>query len=180
MYVEDYSAAEDEVVESEESKCVDHYSVDGLDVAVATSEFDADEFLNEVVDEPTNSHTEESCKETLELDRMLRVEATKSLRKAKRRMEESFMNDYAVKMKSMKREYRDEYEGEYNFIVKLGVVDNVVEVKETVTYCKGVRLEEKRAESDEDYKPESECESTLIVDEKRRQMNHDHRGCTDK
>ena len=62
-----------EVVESEESKTVDHYSVDGVDVAVATSEFDADEFLNEVVDQPTNSHTDESRKETLELDRMLRV-----------------------------------------------------------------------------------------------------------
>ena len=102
---------------------------------------------------------------------MLRLEPTTQLKKSKRRMEEAFMNDYAVKMKSLKRDYRDEYEGEYNFIVKLGVVDNVVEVKETVTYCKVVQLEDKRADSDDDYKPESETESTLVVDEKRRQLN---------
>ena len=167
--------SEVEIVEPEELTSVDHYSVDGLDVVVHTSEFDANEFFNEVVDETTNTHTEEAHKETLELNRMMRVDVTKSLRKAKRRMEESFMDNYAMKMKSMKRDYRDEYEGEYNFIVKLGVVDNVVEVKETVTYCKVVQLEDKRADSDDDYKPESEeTESMLVVDEKRRQMNRDH------
>ena len=75
--VEDDS--EDEIVEPEELTSVDHYSVDGLDVVVHTSEFNAHEFFNEVVDETTNTHTEEAHKETLELNRMLRVDATKSL-----------------------------------------------------------------------------------------------------
>ena len=158
--------SEDEFAKSEEPKSFDHYSVDGRDISVDTSEFNANEFLNEVIDQTNNVRTEEVRKEPLELNRMLRLEPTTQLKKSKRRMEEAFMNDYAVKMKSFKRDYRDEYEGEYTFIVKLGVVDNVVEVKETVTFCKLVQLEDKTHESDEDYKPESELEPTSDIDEK--------------
>ena len=39
-------------------------------------------------------------------------------------MENSFVDDYAGRMKLFKREYRDEYEGEYTFVLKLGVIDN--------------------------------------------------------
>ena len=170
--VEDNS--EDEPFEAETGTSVDHYSVDGVTVAVKTSDFDAAEFMNEVADEvadeQTNSRTEESRKETVELDRMLRVEGSKALRKAKRRMEEAFMNDYAVKIKTMKREYRDEYEGEYNFIVKLGVVDNTVEVKETVTYCRITRLDDEPIK-DEEYNPESEAESLCDIDEQKSKVS---------
>ena len=145
-----------------------------LQLLVKTSDFDATEFMNEVADEvadeQTNSRTEESRKETVELDRMLRVEGSKALRKAKRRMEEAFMNDYAVKIKTMKREYRDEYEGEYNFIVKLGVVDNTVEVKETVTYCRITRLDDEPIK-DEEYNPESEAESLCDIDEQKSKVS---------
>ena len=164
--------SEDENVEAETGTSVDHYSVDGVTVAVKPSDFDASEFINEVADEvadeQTNSRPDESRKETVELDRMLRVEGTKALRKAKRRMEEVFMNDYAVKIKPMKREYRDEYECEYNFIVKLGVVDNTVEVKDTVTYCKITQLETETKKTDEDYEPDDDDDNSVIdVDEKK-------------
>ena len=46
------------------------------------------------------------------------------------------MDDYAMKMKSFKRDNREDYEGEYTFIVRVGVSDNTVEIKDTVTMCK--------------------------------------------
>ena len=116
----------------EESKSFDHYSVDGRDISVDTSEFNAGEFLNEVVDEKVKVTTGFTPKETPELNTTLRLNPTKTLTKAKRRMENSFVDDYVGKIKSFKREYRDEYECEYTFIVKVGVVDNTVEIKETV------------------------------------------------
>ena len=70
----------------------------------------------------------------------------------------------------MKREYRDEYEGEYNFIVKLGVVDNTVEVKETVTYCRITRLDDEPIK-DEEYNPESEAESLCDIDEQKSKVS---------
>ena len=39
--------------------------------------------------------------------------------------------------------------------------------------CKLVQLEDESHNSDEDYKPESEAESTSDIDEKRRQMNRE-------
>ena len=43
--------SDNEFIEGEGVKAVEHYSVDGVDVAVDTSEFDVKEFLNEVVGE---------------------------------------------------------------------------------------------------------------------------------
>jgi len=161
--------SDEECIEPEVGHSVDHYSVDGVDHTVKPSEFDANDFLSEVVDEPVTPCSEGNRKETLELDRSLRLADTKSLRKAKRRMEESFMNDYVPRIKLMKREYRDEYEGEYNFIVKLGVVDNTVEVKETMTYSKINRLVTESNNSDESYQPESDFDETYSdLDEKKR------------
>ena len=78
-------------------------------------------------------------------------------------MEDAFIDDYVVRMKDIKREYRDEYEGEYTFNVKVGVVDNIVELKETVTYCRITRLDDEPIK-DEDYNPESEAESLSDID----------------
>ena len=158
--------SETEFVEPKDEKSVDHYSVDGVNVTVHPSEFDANEFMSEVVDEPSNA-----CKEPLELDRSFRLDPTRALKKAKLRMEDEFMNDYRVKIKTVKRDDREDYEGEYTFIVKVGVVDNVVDVKETVTYGKIVSIAEEKDSTDEDYKPESDFESSDDIDEKRRKAN---------
>ena len=89
-------------------------------------------------------------------------------------METCFMSDYSVKMKPFKRSDRPEYEGEYMFIVRVGVDDtNTVEIKDTVTLCKITKLEDKSHESDEDYKPESETDSVSDLDDKRRQLNRE-------
>ena len=54
--------------------------------------------------------------------------------------------------------------------MKVGVVDNFVELKETVTYCRITRLDEATIK-DEDYKPESEAESLSDIDDRRRRLN---------
>ena len=83
-------------------------------------------------------------------------------------MESSFVDDYCSRMKLFKREYRDEYEGEYTFVVKVGVIDNTVEIK-TVTYCKITRLENESTKSDEAYEPESDFDETYSdIDEKKK------------
>ena len=67
------------------------------------------------------------------------------------------MDAYSLKMKSFKRLDRPEYVGEYTFVVRVGVDDsNTVEIKDTVTMCKIVQLEEESHKSDEEYKPESD------------------------
>ena len=58
-------------------------------------------------------------------------------------MEYCFMDDYSLKMKSFKRVDIPEYEGEYTFIVRVGVDDsNTVEIKDTVTMCKINKIDE--------------------------------------
>ena len=161
--------SDEEIVESEVVESVDHYSVDGVDHSVKPSEFDANEFMNEVKSESAEVTPKSEPKELPELDRMLRLNPTKALKKSKRRMESSFVDDYCSRMKLFKREYRDEYEGEYTFVVKLEVVDNTVEVKETVTYCKISRLDDETKNFDEDYQPESDFEETYSdLDEKKK------------
>ena len=91
--------SDDEFVKSEESKSFDHYSVDGCDISVDT----AGEFFNEVVDEKVKVTTGFTPKETPELNITLRLNPTKTLTKAKRRMENSFVDDYVGKIKSFKR-----------------------------------------------------------------------------
>ena len=59
------------------------------------------------------------------------------------------MDDYSIKMKSFKRVERPDYEGEYMFIVRLGVDDNTVEIKDTVTMCKITKVEDESHESED-------------------------------
>ena len=83
-------------------------------------------------------------------------------------MKFSFMDNYSLKMKSFKRVDRPEYEGEYTFIVRVGVDDsNTVEIKDAVTICKIRKVEEESSKSEEDYKPESEVESASDANDKR-------------
>ena len=92
-----------------------------------------------------------------ELNVSLRLNPTDELRKAKRRMEHCFMEDYSVKMKAFKRVDRPEYEGEYMFFGRVAVNDeNTVELKDIVTMCKLTKLEVESDKSDEDYSPESD------------------------
>ena len=80
-------------------------------------------------------------------------------------MESCFTDDYSVKMKSFKREEREDYEGEYMFIVRVGVDNNNLEIKDTVTMCKIMKLEdEEKKTSDELYEPESEVDSVTDID----------------
>jgi len=160
-----------EPVKSESVKDFDHYSVDGVDVPVDVGEFDADEFMSEVGDEPTSGHVETIRQPALVLDRTFRLDSTRALKKAKLRMEDAFIDDYASKMKAFKRDDREDYEGEYTFIVKVCVSDNVVDVKETVTYGKVSCIAEEKVNSDEEYYPESDFESSDDIDEKRRKAN---------
>ena len=90
-------------------------------------------------------------------------------------MEDAFGEDYAATMRTFKSEYRDDYEGEYTFIVKVGIFDNRVEIKETVAYCKLTELVQEVYCSEEDYKPESNSESESVsdADEKRRRVNRE-------
>ena len=57
--------------------------------------------------------------------------------------------------------------------MKLGVFDNVVEVKETVTYGKIVEVKDEKYKSEEEYKPESDSEVSVVIDEKRRKGNRE-------
>ena len=52
--------------------------------------------------------------------------------------------------------------------MKVGVIDNRVEIKENVTYCQLSRLVDESNKCEEEYKPESEVESVSDADEKRR------------
>ena len=90
-------------------------------------------------------------------------------------MEDAFGEDYAATMRSFKSEYIDDYEGEYTFIVKVGIFDNRVEIKETVAYCKLTELVQEVYCSEEDYKPESNSESESVsdADEKRRRVSRE-------
>ena len=86
-----------------------------------------------------------------------RINPTTHLRKAKRRMEDCFIDDYCAKIKTFKREERMDYVGEYTFIVRVCVDDNTVEIKDTVTMCKITELEvEEKKQSDDSYNPESD------------------------
>ena len=148
------------------SKC-DEYSVDGMSAMIDASDFDADAaFVNgfEIFDS-TNKPREEK---TSELETSLRLDTTDELRRAKRKMENSFKNDYSAKMKPFKRVDRPEYEGEYTFIVRVVVDDsNTVEIKDTVTYCKLRKVSDESEKSEEEeYKPESDAESISTIDEK--------------
>ena len=53
------------------------------------------------------------------------------------------------------------------------MVDNEVDIKETVTFCKLVQLEDESYKSEEEYKPESEAESLSDIEHKRRKMNRE-------
>ena len=150
----------------------DKYSVDGQNDIECMSDFDPDVVFNEGMEvlkpmnEPTKSDNHE--KVYSELNKQLRVDATDSLIRAKRRMEHAFMDDYALKMKPFRRLDRPEYEGEYTFTVRIGVDDgNVVEVKDTITTCIIKKTEDEVIESEEDYTPETD------VDTKRRRMNRE-------
>ena len=104
----------------------------------------------------------------------LRLDTTDQLRKAKRRMEYCFMDDYSMKMKPFRRVDRPDYEGEYTFIVRVGVDDsNTVEIKDTVTMCKLSKVDDEFQKSEEDYKPETDEDFTSDVDTKRRRSNRE-------
>ena len=160
--------SDNETVKLGENECHDQRSNASADVHLNASDFDANEFMCAMNDESSEVIKKVEAKPLPELDRMLRLNPTKALTKAKRRMESSFIDDYASRIKLFKREYRDEYEGEYTFVVKLGVTDNTVEPKETMTYCRITRLEDESKKGDEDYEPESEFEETYSdIDEKK-------------
>jgi hypothetical protein len=148
------------------------YSVDGMSDAEMMSDFDPELVYTEGIEvfKPINTPTTlDNCvKVYADVNKMLRVDATDSLIRAKRRMEHAFMDDYALKMKPFRRLDRPEYEGEYTFTVRIGVDDgNVVEVKDTITTCIIKKTEDEVIESEEDYNPETD------VDTKRRRMNRE-------
>ena len=95
-----------------DSGLADVYSIDGMDQVVDPSEFDASVFVNEV-------SKPEIRQEPPELNMSFRLETTRELKKAKRRMESEYMNDYAIKMKSFKRDYREDYEGSIRSLLRL-------------------------------------------------------------
>ena len=69
------------------------------------------------------------------------------------------MDDYVGKIKKFKSDIREDYEGEYLFTVRVGVIDDAVEVKETVTMCRIINVEDgEKKQSDETYEPDSEVE----------------------
>ena len=159
-----------------EVKDPDVYSVDGMDVMLDASDFDADALLADTLDVFEPIHNDESQmlnkptqgvgkskgwtqvdaiidaksdEKTPDLNVSLRLNSTDQLRKSKRRMENCFMDDYSIKMKSFKRAERSDYEGEYMFIVRLGEDDNTVEIKDTVTMCKITKVEDESHESED-------------------------------
>ena len=151
----------------------DNYSVDGVNEMIDASEFDADTAFAdgfEIFDATNKPHEEK----TLELDTSLRLNTTDELRRAKRRMEYCFMDDYSMKMKSIKRVDRPEYEGEYTFTVRVVVDDdNTVEVKDVMTLFKFSKVEDECQKSEESYKPESDDDFVSDVDTKRRRCNRE-------
>ena len=73
-------------------------------------------------------------------------------------MESVIMDDYIGKIKKFKSKIREDYEGEYIFTVGVGVIDNTIEVKDTVTMCKIVQTAVDSHNSDTTYDPESDKE----------------------
>ena len=114
---------------------------------------------------------EENNNQTPAINVSLRLELTDELRKAKKRMESAFMDDYIGKIKKFKSDHRDDYKGEYVFTVRVGVIDDEVEVKETVTICRIINIEDETKTSDESYEPGLEVDTVSDLDEKRRQHN---------
>ena len=107
----------DEELSNSENK-----SVEGMDEFVTGSDFDADVVFASSVDifggVKNDKIVEVSHEEKQpELNISLRLDTTDQLRKAKRRMEYCFMDDYSMKMKPFRRLNRPDYEGEYTFIV---------------------------------------------------------------
>ena len=148
----------------------DNYSVVSVSELADTSKFDPDVAFKdgfEVFDSSKKTHEKNSP----ELETMLRLDATDELRRAKRRMETSFMTDYSVKMKQFKRLDRPEYEGEYTFVVRVIVDDsNTVEVKDTITYCKLRKVSDESEKSEDEFNPD---ENDYVSDthEKKRPVN---------
>ena len=143
------------------------YSVDGADMLVDPSSFDADVLFADSIDvfEPISPEEEQvfnipnreerktnesnpvigkqslskcweqtdsvlvdrSIKETPKVNVSLHLEPTDQIRKAKRRMESAFIDDYVGKIKPFKRDIREDYKGEYTFTVHVGVIDNTIE-----------------------------------------------------
>ena len=81
---------------------VDIYSIDldGMEKMIDTSEFSADVFLNEYAanESVVKESKEEQMRAQPELNVGLHLEPTHQLRKAKRRMEDAFANDYTAKI----------------------------------------------------------------------------------
>ena len=137
------------------------------------SDFDPDLIATEGIElfnRGTPSETKADNREKVypELDKPLRVDATNSLIKAKRRMESAFMDDYCLKMKKLARSDRPDYEGEYVFTVRVAVDDsNIVEVQETMTTCVIKKTEDEKIESEDDFKPDDDDECLSDVDERK-------------
>ena len=154
----------------------DNKSVEGMDEFAAGSDFDADVVFASYVDifglTKNDKIVEDSRDEKQpDLNISLRLDTTDQLRKAKKRMEYCFMDDYSMKMKQFKRVDRPEYEGKYTFIIQVGVDEsNTVEIKDTVTMCKLSKVDDEFQKSEEDYKPESDEESASDIDTKRRHL----------
>ena len=86
-------------------------------------------------------------------------------------MESAFIEDYVgkIKFKPFKRDICEDYEGEYTFTVRIGVIDNTIEVKNTVTMCKLVEIAVDSHNSDLTYVAESEKEENSDSKTKRGQ-----------
>ena len=77
--------------------------------------------------------------------------------------------DYFDKIKMFKQDSREGYEGLYTFNIRIGVVDNCLEIKDTITTCKIVDVEEETRNSDDDYVPNFEKEDDSDTDSKKAQ-----------
>ena len=165
-----------EVLTEVKKESIDGYRLENI---ATMSDFDLDIVISNSVDifGPLSNkvgNIEEDVKKQPELGVSLRLHTSDELRRAKRRMEYCFMDDYSLKMKSFKRLDRPEYEGEYTFIVRIAVDDsNTVEIKDAVTTCKLRKIEDESEDSEDEYKPDTEVESVSDVDEKRRRLNRE-------
>ena len=113
--------------------------------------------------------SEETVKKEPAMNTILYVKPIEVLRKAKHRMEDSFIDDCTEKLKLFKATAREEVEGEYTFTVCVGLIGDVIEIKETVTTCKMSEVEEGSIKSDDTYKPESDVDES--ESEKKRKEN---------
>ena len=64
-------------------------------------------------------------------------------------MESAFIDIYFTKIKLFKKDIREDFEGEYTFTERIGVIDNTVEIKDTTTECMIVETEETKYEEDD-------------------------------